>query len=107
MIIGNGLNPYVLSDENNDMPLTYSLSNAYPNPFNPTTTINYNIGFEGHVSITVYDLSGRVVDNLVDGYKNEGNHEVTWSADMHPSGVYFVRLNVNGYTDTQKLMLIK
>ena len=107
MIIGDGLNPHELFEDNSDMPASYSLGKAYPNPFNPTTTIDYSIGQNGQVSMVVYDLSGRVVDTLVDGYKNEGNYKVTWAANAHSSGVYFVRLSVNGYTESHKLMLIK
>jgi hypothetical protein len=89
------------------MPASYSLGKAYPNPFNPTTTIDYSIGQNGQVSMVVYDLSGRVVDTLVDGYKNEGTYQITWTANAHSSGVYFVQLNINGYIQSKKLMLIK
>jgi hypothetical protein len=108
MIIGDAINPYDLYQENSsDMPTTYSLGKAYPNPFNPTTTIGFNVGQEGHVSVIVYDVSGRIVDTLVDGYKDVGNHEVRWVANTHPSGVYFVRYSINGYAENAKLMLIK
>ena len=107
MIIGDGLNPYELFEDSSDMPSSYSLGKAYPNPFNPTTTIDYSIGQNGQVNMVVYDLSGRVVDTLVDGYKNEGNYQVTWAANAHSSGVYSVLLSINGYTESHKLMLIK
>ncbi len=55
----------------------------------------------------IYDVSGRVIDNLVSDYKSEGSHEVLWNASSMPSGIYFARLNVNVFVDTQKLMLIK
>ena len=57
--------------------------------------------------MTVYDITGRVVENLVGEYKSEGSHKVVWNAANMSSGVYFVQLNVDGCTDTQKLMLIK
>jgi hypothetical protein len=108
MIIGDALSPYDLYQETlNDVPSSYSLGKAYPNPFNPTTTIDYNIGQEGHVDMVVYDVSGRIVDTLIDGYKNEGNYKVRWAANAHPSGIYFVIFSINGYTESSKLMLIK
>ncbi|MAZ60756.1 MAG: hypothetical protein CMG50_01090 [Candidatus Marinimicrobia bacterium] len=55
----------------------------------------------------IYDVSGRVIDNLVSDYKSEGSHEVLWNASSMPSGIYFARLNVNVFVNTQKLMLIK
>ena len=89
------------------MPSAYSLSDAYPNPFNPSTTINYSLSEEGLVSITIYDISGRIVDELVSENKNPGSYDVIWNANNHATGVYFVKLSVNGFTETNKLMLIK
>ena len=60
-----------------------------------------------HVSIAVYDVSGQVVESLVDGYKNAGNYNVVWDAHNYSSGIYFIGMNVNGDYYTQKLMLVK
>ena len=108
MTVGNALSPYELyQDAVTDLPSSYSLGKIYPNPFNPTTTVDYSIGKAGHVNMVIYDVSGRIVDTLVDGYRNIGNYEIRWTANDCPSGVYFVSLNINGFTENSKLMLIK
>ena len=60
-----------------------------------------------YVSIVVYDVSGQIVDVLVDDYKQAGNYNVIWNAQNHSSGIYFVSMNANGNHFTQKLMLVK
>ena len=87
--------------------MEYHISDAYPNPFNPSTTINYSLRETGVVNVTIYDITGRVVSRLVSEQKLPGNHSVVWNGDIHPSGMYFVKLDINGYTQTEKLMLIK
>ena len=107
MIIGNGLNPYAMSDENNDMPLSYSLDKAYPNPFNPVTKLDFGIPHDTEVSISIYNLQGRELISLVNGNMDAGYHSVVWNADAHASGVYFVKMIAGDYINTQKLLLVK
>ena len=109
MIIGDGFATFNLSDTESDMviPVVSSLGYAYPNPFNPTTSLDYSLANDTHVSIAVYDVSGQVVESLVDGYKNAGNYNVVWDAHNYSSGIYFIGMNVNGDYYTQKLMLVK
>jgi hypothetical protein len=107
MIVGSYLDPYTMDDSSDTMPSSYSLDKAYPNPFNPTTTVGFSLNSPAYVDVTVYDITGRVVENLVGEYKSEGSHKVVWNASNMSSGVYFVQLNVEGFVDTQKLMLIK
>ena len=108
MIVGDALNPFeLLEDTSDEMLSSYSLDRAYPNPFNPTTTINYTVGDYGFVNITVYDISGRVVEKLVSEYQNQGEHSIVWNAGNLPSGLYFVNLDANGHSSNQKLMLVK
>ena len=107
MIVGNYLDPYTMDDSTDIMPSSYSLDKAYPNPFNPTTTVGFSLSNAAYVDVTVYDITGRVIENLVGEYKSEGSHKVVWNASNMASGVYFVQLNVDGFVDTQKLMLIK
>jgi len=107
MIVGSYLEPYTMDDSSDIMPSSYSLDKAYPNPFNPTTTVGFSLSSAAYVDVTVYDITGRVIENLVGEYKSEGPHKVVWNASNMASGVYFVQLNVDGFTDTQKLMLIK
>lgn len=85
----------------------YHLYRNYPNPFNPTTTIAYSIPKADFITVRIYDLSGRLTEELVKGYVNRGKHTVVWKADEYPSGVYLVRLNSGAYNDILKIMLMK
>ena len=85
----------------------YLLMSSYPNPFNPTTTINFAIPSDSQVSIAVYNLQGREVATLAKGSYDAGNHQVIWNADSHSSGVYFAKMVSGSYVNTQKLMLVK
>ena len=80
---------------------------VYPNPFNPVTTISYGLPQDSKISLNVYDIEGRKVTSLASGLKVAGNHTIDWNAENLPSGVYFVKLNAGGFTQTQKLMLVK
>lgn len=83
------------------------LSNNYPNPFNPTTNISYNISKESYVKINVFDVLGRNVANLVDEKKPEGSYSVTFDAADLNSGVYFYRIETDYASETKKIVLVK
>ncbi len=81
-----------------------SLKQNYPNPFNPSTVINYELPFSANVSVKVYDIAGKEVASLFNGFQTEGNHTVQFNASNLSSGVYFYRLNVvNGSTSITKV----
>ena len=109
MVMGNAINSYVVYFENDEgtTPNNYNLGAAYPNPFNPITTIDYSIKESGLTNIVVYNLHGQVVAELVNEYKDFGNYEVQWNASNVSSGVYFIHMSINGFTSNQKVMLIK
>jgi hypothetical protein len=88
-------------------PLSYAFATNYPNPFNPSTTINYSVPVTGGVTLTVYDITGREVEMLVNRFQNAGSYAVTWNATGMPSGVYFYRLNVSGQSFTNRMILLK
>jgi len=93
-------------------PLENRLGGNYPNPFNPTTTIAFNMAREGYVSISVYNLRGQLVKRLVNGLRGAGEHSVVWNGDdangrSVGSGVYFYRMNAGDYTAVRKMLLIK
>ncbi|MBN1632752.1 MAG: T9SS type A sorting domain-containing protein [Ignavibacteria bacterium] len=96
-----------LSQIGNELPTKYDLAQNYPNPFNPTTKINFAIPKQGLVTLKVYDVLGREVANLVNDVKAAGNYTIDFDASYLASGVYFYRLDVNGFTDVKRMMLIK
>ena len=89
------------------LPETFSLDRAYPNPFNPTTTLSFAIPVDSEVSLSIYNLQGREVSTLIDGNMDAGYHSVVWNADSYSSGVYFVKMVAGEFVNTQKLMLVK
>ena len=88
-------------------PLHYSFEPPYPNPFNCTVSIRYQLPSEELLRIAVYDLSGREVAVLRNGKETVGYHSATWQADGQASGVYFCRLNAGGYANTIRLNLVR
>jgi len=98
---------YVGTEPNDVIPIDFVLKPACPNPFNPTTTISYDIPHESHVTLTVYDLMGRELETLVNTIQPIGNHQITWDASNYSSGIYLVELISEEYRSVQKLMLIK
>ena len=79
----------------------FSLEKNYPNPFNPTTTIEYSIGIAGPAKLMIYDILGREVVSLVNEYKQVGRHKVMWNASTMSSGVYFYRLKHQLYQNSK------
>jgi hypothetical protein len=92
---------------NNIIPGEYKLSQNYPNPFNPTTKIEFALPKNGFVSIKIYDVLGREVKNLVNETKAAGYYSVDFNATDLSSGVYFYKLESNGFSDIKRMMLIK
>ncbi|MCL5021590.1 MAG: endo-1,4-beta-xylanase, partial [Bacteroidetes bacterium] len=88
-------------------PTSYSLGQNYPNPFNPTTMIHFALPSSGHVTLRVYDILGRIVETLVDGVENAGEHSVSFNGAGLASGVYFYRLQAGDRFLQKKMMLIK
>ena len=91
----------------NELPNTYSLLPAYPNPFNPVTNIGYTIPRDSFVKILVYDISGRIVSELVNKQQSPGEYFIDWDASQFASGMYLVQMSLPGYNKTQKLLLLK
>ena len=99
---GNGISASL-----NIIPDNYILESAYPNPFNPTTTLSFAMPVQSDVTISIYNLQGREVTSLVNDNMEAGYHTAVWNADAQASGVYFVKMVAGEYIDTQKLMLVK
>ena len=93
--------------EDNARPTAYALAQNFPNPFNPTTQFKYAIPFDAHVSLTVYDVLGREVAVLVNGFQTAGYKSIDLDASHLPSGVYFYRLSAGRFTDIKKMILMR
>ncbi len=96
-----------LSIEGDTTPLRFTLLQNYPNPFNPVTTIRFSIEMRLIASLRIYDISGHLIETLIDEEVMSGTHTVKWDAANMPSGVYFCRLTHEDYTSVQKLILLK
>ena len=88
-------------------PAEYTQIKAYPNPFNPSTVISYQLTVNSNVNLAVYDLGGRQVAELVSGWRDAGYHEVTFDASGLTSGVYIYQIRAGEYSASGKLMLMK
>ncbi len=91
----------------NNIPEKYNLSQNYPNPFNPVTNISFSIPNAGNVKLVVFDITGRELAVLTNGLLSAGTYKVDFDASLLASGVYFYRLETEGFTDVKKMMLIK
>jgi len=100
---------YTGIDEKIDKPLNFSLSQNFPNPFNPTTTINYEIADPGFVSLKIFNTLGQEVETLVNEFKQSGNYNVEWSiANSHlSSSVYFYQLTQGSNSIIKKMILLR
>lgn len=101
-----GLNPL-----SNYIPNNYSLSQNFPNPFNPSTQISFDIPKSSFVNLVVYDALGREIEQLVNEELNPGSYKYDWSAEggaiSYPSGIYFYKLQAGEFVQTKKMVLIK
>jgi len=85
----------------------YSVSNSYPNPFNPSTSFSLELSSAADVSVNVYNIMGQLVDVLAEGNLSAQTHNFTWNAEGLSSGVYFIKTQVGADVHTQKVMLMK
>ena len=88
-------------------PDKYLLEANFPNPFNPSTGINYQLPMNGHVTLKVYDVLGREVATLVDGKQNAGYYRVNFNGSNLSSGIYFYRLTAGNYSSVKKMVMVK
>lgn len=89
------------------IPDKYALTQNYPNPFNPSTIISYSLPFNSFVRLKVYNIFGQEIASLVNERQNSGTYEVTFDGSEFSSGVYFYRLDANGFNETKKMLLVK
>ena len=97
-----------ITDKKSFLPTHYALYQNYPNPFNPSTTIQYALSTPGDVTLSIYDILGRKITDLVSSYQSTGNHTAVWNASRFPSGVYVYVLSINGQlVDRKKMLFLK
>lgn len=89
------------------LPAVFRLQANYPNPFNPVTTIAYEVAEASRISLRVYNLTGEEVALLVDQEQPAGIYRVTWNAAALPSGIYLCRLQASGFAAVQRMLLLK
>jgi hypothetical protein len=94
-------------DNSGELPVSFHLSQNYPNPFNPTTTIHYDIPRAGHVKLQIFDISGRLVETLVDEHKSAGSYSRIWNSQTVSSGIYLYRMQADGFTAVKKCVKLK
>jgi hypothetical protein len=104
--------PTGIDEDQNAVPKSYSLKQNYPNPFNPETVIEYNLAASGHVTLTVFNVIGQKVADIVNGYESAGNKQAVWNGRDEngrevQSGIYFYRLTTDNFSMTRKMMLLK
>ena len=89
------------------IPTETNLKQNYPNPFNPSTTISYSLSKASYVKLRIYNILGKELTTLVSGFQSAGNHSVQFLALNLASGVYFYRLEAEGYTAMKQMLLVK
>ena len=92
---------------NNSLRKHFSLSQSYPNPFNPTTIINYQLSVSSNVSLKIYDITGKEISILVNQKQTPGYYKVKFDGSYLPSGVYFYKIFTEDFSETKKMILIK
>ncbi len=90
-----------------EQPTSFALYGNYPNPFNPTTNITFDVPAAQHVKVSIYNVNGSLVETLVDEHKSPGRYTINWQAGHHSSGTYFIRMVTEGYSKIQKCILLK
>jgi len=90
-----------------EIPSAYSLSQNYPNPFNPTTNIKFAVPRSTSVKISVFDVSGREVEVLVNEQLQPGTYQADWNASAYSSGVYFYKIQARDFSETKRMTLVK
>ena len=98
---------FELANSDINIPGDISIDNIYPNPFNPITTIDFLVSSSSSISINLYDINGHLVQNVKEGYYRAGNYSETIDGSSLTSGAYFIRLETDDYSITEKLMLVK
>jgi hypothetical protein len=96
-----------VSERTGILPSKPKLYANYPNPFNPMTTLKYDLSAKGHVRLSVFNILGQEVAVLLDAQKEAGSYSIQFNAAQIASGVYFYRMEAGSYAETRKMLLLK
>ncbi|HCN36239.1 MAG TPA: hypothetical protein DIS94_00810 [Bacteroidetes bacterium] len=107
--VTDSLGCIITNNENTSsvLPMGYELKQNYPNPFNPVTRISYSLPKNGFVKLKIYDITGKLVAQLVNQSQTAGNYIVDFDASNFASGTYFYKLEAENFVDTKKMILLK
>ena len=97
----------ILHTDGKTVPLAFALHHNSPNPFNPVTIIRFTLKTQANASLRVFDITGRLVETLIDGPRASGKHEIVWHAGHLPSGTYLVQMKSENFVKTRKMALLK
>ena len=89
------------------IPNSFRLDEPYPNPFNPATIIQYSIYNEQNILLQVFNISGQLVETLVNGTANAGQHSILWSSGQISTGIYFIKMSTDFHCQTRKVLYLK
>ena len=106
-VSGTGVHPDAVGIEQTHQPSDFGISATYPNPFNSTTTLSYSLSGTSDVTIAIYDINGLLITTLLNGNQSAGDHSLLWNAENTSAGIYFVRMETDGFSDTRKIVLVK
>jgi hypothetical protein len=99
--------PELINHNEQNVPKEYSLHQNFPNPFNPTTMITFDLPKSQDVTLEVYDINGKLVKSIIREFKPAGSYEINFNASTLTSGVYFYKLTTASFVDTKKMILVK
>ena len=95
------------SVDDNFVPVDYMMSRAYPNPFNNSVTIEYQLSGPSQLTVVIYDMLGRKIETVHNGFQDAGEHTIRWDADNNSTGVYFYSVEAGDYAETKKIVLLR
>ena len=96
-----------VTERENGVPAKFALYRNYPNPFNPTTKIAFDIAKASSVTLKIYDITGKELETLYNGYREAGKYEATFDASKYASGVYIYKLQSDNFSASEKMILTK
>ena len=106
--LNGGSGRFILRNRtSSEIPTEFTLFPAFPNPFNPSTTIGFSLGSSATATLRVYDITGKIVNTLLEHELELGHHSVQWNASGFPSGIYFIQFSTDKFIETQKIVLMK